>query len=116
MVRASDLRRILASGRLYATLRQDECSLLHDWQLVRLHEYRLDRQLSGPAASRRHELTRAPVAAGRPGAPWWLRRKELEQSRRADVSGECKIRRGETPDSLVRPLAERGRERHRTGT
>ena len=39
------------AGRLLAALRQDERALLHDRQLVRLHEPGLDRQLSRPAAA-----------------------------------------------------------------
>ena len=53
MVDASALRRLLARRGLLAALRQNERAVLHDRQLVRLHESGLDRQLSGPPTSRR---------------------------------------------------------------
>ena len=42
----------MIARRLFVAFRQDECAVLYDRQLVRLHESGIDRQFSRPSASR----------------------------------------------------------------
>src|SRR5438067_8079728 len=98
VVSPSHLRRLLAAGGLHLALRQDECPLLYDRKLVRLHEPGLHLEFSRPASSRRSELPRPAAAPDRTLAACAIKQKQPR--RRSDLSAERHL----TPARTYAPL------------